>query len=63
MCCNDSIKLEGMTEMIGKEIKVSLDEASREMSFYRMEGGRWCLIDDSDDDLRPYIREKAASDA
>lgn len=49
--------------MIGKEIKVSLDEASREMSFYRMEGGRWCLIDDSDDDLRPYIREKAASDA
>ena len=41
--------------MSSKEIKVLLDEASSEMSFYRMEGGRWCLIDDSDDDLRPYM--------
>ena len=48
--------------MSSKEIKVLLDEASREMSFYRMEGGRWCLIGDSDDDLRPYIQEEAASD-
>lgn len=48
--------------MSSKEIKVLLDEASREMSFYRMEGGRWCLIDDSDDDLRPYIQEDASSD-
>lgn len=61
-CRDDSIKLEGMTEMSSKEIKVLLDEASREMSFYRMEGGRWCLIDDSDDDLRPYIQEDASSD-
>lgn len=48
--------------MSSKEIKVLLDEASSEMSFYRMEGGRWCLIDDSDDDLRPYIQENASSD-
>ena len=48
--------------MSSKEIKVLLDEASSEMSFYRMEGGRWCLIDDSDDDLRPYIQEDASSD-
>lgn len=49
-------------KITSKEIKVSLDKASREMSFYRMEGGRWCLIDDSDDDLRPYIQEEVSSD-
>ena len=48
--------------MTSKEIKVLLDETSKEISFYRMEGGRWCLIDDSDDDLRPYIQEEASSD-
>ena len=47
--------------MNDREIKILVNDDS-EMSFYRMEGGRWCLIDDSDDALRPYIQEKASSD-
>lgn len=38
-----------------KEMKIVFDENSKRMSFYRMEGGRWCLIDSSDDNLRPYL--------
>ena len=46
--------------MNDREIKILINNDS-EMSFYRMEGGRWCLIDDSDDALRRYISEKASS--
>lgn len=38
-------------------IKIVFDKNSKEMSFYRMENGRWCIVECSDDDLRPYIRE------
>lgn len=47
--------------MNDKKIKILVNENSGEMSFYRMEGGRWCLIDDSDDYLRPYTHENASS--
>ena len=33
------------------------------MCFYRMEGERWCLVDDSDDNLRKYIHTEIYSGA
>lgn len=49
-------------KMNTKEIKIVYG-TTREMCFYRMEGERWCLVDDSDDNLRKYIHTEIYSGA